>query len=101
MDEYSKIDQQFTNGFNQANEYYKTDELIKCIDLCRDLLKDPTIPRYHKMKTLTLLGATVGDWHEAHDCLLEAEALWKLARRWHLAGRGEVVDDSWLRSVNH
>ncbi|KAJ4320870.1 hypothetical protein N0V94_003168 [Neodidymelliopsis sp. IMI 364377] len=45
------------------------------------------------MKTLTLLGATVGDWHEAHDYLLEAEALWKLVRRWHPAGRDKDVDE--------
>ncbi|KAJ8113067.1 hypothetical protein OPT61_g4723 [Boeremia exigua] len=92
MSNGSIIDKLFTDGFNEANALYKASELFECIDLCYKLLDEPEIPRYHKMKTLVLLGATVGDWHEAKDCRVDAESLWKIGRRWHPEGEDETVD---------
>jgi hypothetical protein len=92
MTSRSIIDEQFTDGFNEANACYKADKLFECIDLCYKLLDEPNIPRYHKMKTLVLLGATVGDWDEAYDCLVAAESLWKIVRRWHPEGKNATLD---------
>lgn len=59
------IDIRFMNEFNEANELYINDQLDECIAKARDLLQDPAIPRYHHMKTLVLLGSTLGEWEEA------------------------------------
>jgi hypothetical protein len=92
MTSRSIIDEQFSNGFNEANACYKSDKLLECIDLCYKLLNEPDIPRHHKMKTLVLLGATVGDWDEANDCFVAAQSLWKIERRWHPEGKNETLD---------
>lgn len=44
------------------------------------------------MKTLVLLGLTVGDWSGANDYRIDAEALWRIVRRWHPEGEDETVD---------
>ena len=44
------------------------------------------IPRYHRMRTLLLLGSTVGDWDEAHEYWENAETLGRIVRRWRPAG---------------
>jgi hypothetical protein len=44
------------------------------------------------MKTLVLLGATVGDWDEANDCFVDAELLWKIERRWNPEDRNATLD---------
>ncbi|KAH6639222.1 hypothetical protein C7974DRAFT_278302, partial [Boeremia exigua] len=88
------IDQEFTDRFNEANAHYKAGELLECMNLCDKLLDEPHIPRYHKMKTLVLLGAVVEDWFEAHDCFVAAESLWTMTRRWIHEGDDQFVDDA-------
>jgi hypothetical protein len=94
MTEQSIINQRFTDGFNKAKKYYKNDDLFKCADLCYGLLEDYAIPRYHKMKTLILLGSVLGDWDESNDCRVAAELLWQTMRRWNPAGKDATTDEA-------
>jgi hypothetical protein len=55
------------------------------------LLADPAIPRYHRIKCLTLLGGTLGDWRQAYDCYVKAETLWRITKRWHKNDENPVV----------
>ncbi|KAF2133565.1 hypothetical protein P153DRAFT_363735 [Dothidotthia symphoricarpi CBS 119687] len=88
----SQIDKRFTEGFNEANDHYRDDRLEECVAKARELLNDPAIPRYYRMRTLVLLGSTLGEWGEANDCRLEAEAMWRIVRRWHPLGEDVEVD---------
>ncbi|KAH5599321.1 hypothetical protein HBI81_068510 [Parastagonospora nodorum] len=88
----SIIDVQFTDAFNEAKALYDADRLDECIAKARELLEDPAIPRYHQIKTLILLGSTLGEWSDANSCLVDAEALWALTRRWHPEGEDKDVD---------
>jgi hypothetical protein len=108
----SLVDQQFTDGFNEANACYKADRLEECESKLRDLLEDsaipryfhiqtshelladPTLLRYHRMKSLILLGLILGDWHGASECYVQADALWRVVRRWHPEGDDKTVDDA-------
>jgi hypothetical protein len=92
MPSESRPDRQFTDAFNEANHLWDEDRLEECVTKARELLQDPAIPHFHRMKTLLLLDSTLGDWHEANDCCIDAEALWRIARRWHPEGEDEVVD---------
>jgi hypothetical protein len=47
----------FTDAFNEANKLYDEDDLEACIVKCRELLEDPAMPRYCRMRTLVLLGS--------------------------------------------
>lgn len=77
MDE---IDRQFSIRFNAATQLYKEDKLDQCIEAMRELLAEPTIPIFHRIKCLSL-GGTLGDWEEAYSCYLQAETLWRVTRR--------------------
>lgn len=69
------IDESFTRACNNIVDMYnaaKEDDLSlnQCIAGARALLKEPSIPRYHRIKTLLLLASMVGDCDEAlhyHD----------------------------------
>jgi hypothetical protein len=82
----------FTDACNETYELWDNDELEACIENARELLRQPGIPRYHRMKTLVLLGATLGDWREANACREHAECNWHIVRRWHPAGENSKND---------
>ena len=86
------VDEAFTKAFNEANQHYEEDRLDECITQARALLADTAIPRYHRMRTLVLLGSCLGDWYEANSCCTQAEALWRIVRRWHPAGDNKNID---------
>ncbi|KAK3074927.1 hypothetical protein LTR53_002238 [Teratosphaeriaceae sp. CCFEE 6253] len=86
------IDASFTEGYNEAKKLYDDDDLEGCIEKARELLAEPAIPRYHRMKTLILLGSTLGDWEEAEECRVRAEAIWRIVRRWQPEGQDVEVD---------
>jgi hypothetical protein len=44
------------------------------------------------MKTLVLLGNVFGDWLDANQCRVDAEALWRITRNWHPEGADETTD---------
>jgi hypothetical protein len=57
----NSIDQAFNEGYNKARRYYYKDQIEDCIEKSRELLADTAIPRYHQIRFLILLGATVED----------------------------------------
>jgi hypothetical protein len=91
-DESHIIDKEFSIAFNEAKALYGADRLGECIEKAQKMLDDPATPRYHRMKTLVLLGSTLGDWIDAYACCVDAEALWVLTRQWHPEGKNEAVD---------
>lgn len=92
MDNGRIIDEAFTAAFNEANELYRNDRLEECAAKCRELLDDSAAPKYHRMKTLILLGSILSDWDDADDCRLAAENLWSIVRRRHPEGADSTVD---------
>ncbi|KAK6434684.1 hypothetical protein LTR95_009131 [Oleoguttula sp. CCFEE 5521] len=90
----SIIDQQFADWFNRAVKLYDNDKLEECITEAREILNDSACPRYHRMKTLVLLGNCAGDFEEANDCCNQAKALWRIVRRWNPAGVDESADQA-------
>ena len=80
------IDLSFTETFKEARQHHENDELDECIEKSRALLAEPAIPRSLRIKTLLLLGSTLGDWEEAEDCRVRADSLWRDTRRWQPAG---------------
>jgi hypothetical protein len=90
-------DQQFTDAFNEALADYKADRLEECDSKLRTLIDDSALPRYHRMKSLVLLGLIVDDFHEANELYVAAEALWHIVRRWHPEGDPKV--DSALKEI--
>ncbi|KXT10486.1 hypothetical protein AC579_8881 [Pseudocercospora musae] len=87
-----KITQQFTEGYNKAQELYANDKLQECIDESRLLIAEPAIPRYHRIKTLLMLASTVPDLAEAMQFHKEASLLWHLVRRHYPQGHDVDVD---------
>jgi len=49
----------FTEAINELNKYYVDHELDTCIEKARELLQDSALPRYHRIRTLVLLGSAV------------------------------------------
>ena len=88
----SIIDEPLGNRFNEANACHKADKLLRSIEFCYKLLDEPILPRLHKMMASILLGATARDWDEVIDCLVAAESLWKIERRWNPEGGDETLD---------
>lgn len=88
----SIIDEQFTKALNAACKLYQDDRLQECQKAALDLLEDDAMGRYHRMKVLILLAATLGDWEEANQCRDDAWALYNLVRRWHPVGNDLDVD---------
>jgi hypothetical protein len=78
---------------HRANAFYRDDKLEECTALARGLLDNLVILRYHRMKTLVLLASTVGDWHEANLFREDADALWRVGRRWHPEGEDKEADE--------
>ena len=58
----SAIDRAFADAFNEVNRLYGDDKFKECIEKAQSLLDDPALPRYHRMRTLVLLGSTHPDW---------------------------------------
>ncbi|KAK0837141.1 hypothetical protein LTR03_013044 [Friedmanniomyces endolithicus] len=69
----------YSRKFNAALWFYDRNQLNECAESARDLLDDPGLPRYHRMKTLILLASITG-WHDAEECRIEAEQFWRGAR---------------------
>lgn len=55
------INRQFFDAYSEAVALYNADRLDECVDKAREMLSDASIPRYHRMRTLVLLGSTLGD----------------------------------------
>ncbi|OBT65115.1 hypothetical protein VE03_04715 [Pseudogymnoascus sp. 23342-1-I1] len=64
-----------TRAFNKLLELYN-DNPQECIAAAHALLQKPDLPRYHRIKTLILLGSASEDWDDAETCRLEAGKLW-------------------------
>jgi hypothetical protein len=88
----SIIDQRFTDWINEATDLADQGLLEECVVKARELLADDACPRYHRMKTLLLLAAVLDDWYQANECRQDADALWRIVRRWHPVGENETLD---------
>jgi hypothetical protein len=87
-----------TMAFKEINKLYDNDELETCITKARELLRDPTITRYYRMRALVVLASTLGDWSEANACYEEAETLWQVHRRWHPEGE-DIESDAAMAAL--
>ncbi|KAK5757637.1 hypothetical protein LTS12_012239 [Elasticomyces elasticus] len=81
MASISAVGPDFDEEYNEARGLFDNDDLVGAIDKAQNLLDDSTLPRYHRIKLLLLLSASVSDWHEVDTLLEEARTLWRLARR--------------------
>jgi hypothetical protein len=55
----SVIDRAFNEAFNELSKYYEDYELDTCVEEARELLQNGALPRYHRIRTLVLLGSAV------------------------------------------
>ncbi|KAK3057643.1 hypothetical protein LTR09_001827 [Extremus antarcticus] len=92
MEDKSATETSFTEAFDKAVALQDENRPEECIEKAQKLLAEPAIPRYHRMRTLLLLGSTVGDWDEAHEYWENAETLGRIVRRWRPAGEDEAID---------
>ena len=82
MENEDQVMQFFGRAYNKVLELYNDDDKEEeCIAAAQNLLEDPDLPRYHRIKTLVLLGSAFNEWDETETCRLEAERLWEQARR--------------------
>jgi hypothetical protein len=77
----NELPELFGRAYNKVVELYDEDDQDKCIAAAQDLLEDPDLPRYHRIKTLILLGLAFEDWDDVETCRLAAERLWEPANR--------------------
>lgn len=97
---------QFTERFTEAYEMYEQDKLAECIAACQLLLKASSLPDYHRIKTLGLLGSTIGNRDEADSCCTEAREFWRRERRWQQSGKDPEADlameelDEWIQELH-
>ncbi|KAF2623474.1 hypothetical protein BU25DRAFT_414477 [Macroventuria anomochaeta] len=68
MADAALIDKNFSKRLDRAYDYFDSDRLEDCLLQAREILDDSACPRYHRMKTLILLGGVLGDWYEAKKC---------------------------------
>lgn len=59
----------------------QADDFERCIQLAKDNLTDPTLPRYYRMKNLLLVASSEDDWYVAERCRLEVEQIWYTVNR--------------------
>ena len=76
MENEDQVMQFFGRAYNKVLELYNDDDKEEeCIAAAQNLLEDPDLPRYHRIKTLVLLGSAFNEWDETETCRLEAERL--------------------------
>lgn len=111
MTEASIINQRFSKDLNEAIRLFDIGQTDECLALGMDILEDrgcpryvsPILPtyythrsdlrRYHRMKTLVLLGSVIADWNDANQCRVDAEALWRTTRRSIPEGYDKATDE--------
>ncbi|OAL47252.1 hypothetical protein IQ07DRAFT_657571 [Pyrenochaeta sp. DS3sAY3a] len=93
MSTQKTIDRNYFDDYNKAVDLYSAGRVDECIDKAREILNDASIPRYHRMQTLILLGFTLGDREQAKNCRVNAEVLWYILQRRHRKGESEDADE--------
>jgi hypothetical protein len=105
----SVIDHAFNEAFNELGKYYDgDDELDTCVEKARELLQNSALSRYHRIRTLVLLGSTAEygysspfldkclpfhrDWREGRRCCVEADTLRRRVRLLYPADENEKSD---------
>ncbi|PPJ60805.1 hypothetical protein CBER1_02329 [Cercospora berteroae] len=86
------IDRAFCDAYNEAAQLYDNDKLEECITKAKEILAEGACPRTLRIRTIILLGNTLGDLAEASECYVEAHTLWRIVRRWNPAGEDEKMD---------
>lgn len=84
----------FSTAYNSARALYDSDQLAEAIEKAQDLLEEGSLPHYHRIKTLLLLSACADSWHDAQQCLNEADMLWHQMRRFQPKGEDAAADAS-------
>jgi hypothetical protein len=98
MDSSDRINSSFTQAYNKIHNAYdaasEEDEIVlnQCIAQARSLLEEPSIPRYHRIKTLLLLTSMVGNRSEAQYFHRQADNLYRLVRAHEAPGANPKVD---------
>ncbi|KAL1592497.1 hypothetical protein SLS59_009730 [Nothophoma quercina] len=93
MTEASIINQRFSKDLNEAIRLFDIGQTDECLALGMDILEDSACPRYHRMKTLVLLGSVIADWNDANQCRVDAEALWQTTRNYYPEGFDKATDE--------
>lgn len=86
------LDRQFTRQLNTILTLYNADLTELCEKFARELVADSAIPRYHRIRVLTILASVVNDTAEAKSTYLEAQALWRTVRDASKVGDKEDLD---------
>jgi hypothetical protein len=63
---------------------FEAEKYEACIGLAKYNLTDPTLSRYHRMKTMILVAGATDDWYEGEEgenYRRQAEQLWFATRR--------------------
>ncbi|KAI8932754.1 hypothetical protein NX059_010244 [Plenodomus lindquistii] len=82
----SIVVKRFSEDFNRVVDLFERDQLDEYLAL------DSACPRYHRIRTLIVLGHIIANWDEADQCRIDAEALWGVTRPWHPEGEDETTD---------
>lgn len=84
-----QVSASFARSYNKAKQFFDDGRIDECIKECQEILEDDA-PRYHRIKTLILLGWSVADLSDVGDCYTEADRFYQLAREYHAAGDVEA-----------
>ncbi len=83
----------FNEAVDDLIKLWDEDQLVECVIKTRELLDNPNLPRYHRMRALILLGATLADLDDCQACYEEAESIWRLVKYWNPEGQDKDVDE--------
>ncbi|KAK5702473.1 hypothetical protein LTR17_022270 [Elasticomyces elasticus] len=71
----------YSTLFLDAVKLYNAHKFDDCIEAARDILKDPTLPRYYRIKTLLAITNAEENWYPAERCRREAEDVHLMGQR--------------------
>lgn len=83
--------QRYTRGYNEVRAHYDADELDEAVTKAEELLQNFDLPRYNRIKLLTLVAAAIDDWDEADRLLETADTLWHMARQFRPVGGADPI----------
>lgn len=84
----------YDRGYKETRALFENDDLEGAITQAEELLKNNDLPRYHRIKLLMILVASLDDWWEARRHLESANMLWQMARNNFPIGESAEADAS-------
>ena len=71
------IVRQYSNSFNKLWQLFRNDQLQECVNGCQELLDDPGLPPYHRIRVLILNGHCIQGWRNREILRLKALKLFR------------------------